>query len=213
MAGYAQRIIRPPRTLTEQEQTALLKAAGEHAWGFRDHVLLSVALGTGLREHELLALSVGDVFHDAGNPRRRFPLPAYKGKGRASAAGQPTPPPHQEAIVPDDAHYKLRKFYAWKRIRGEPLQAEAPLFLSRFNKRLSPRRFRSLFREWQTLAGFERTFTVHELRHTALTRLWQRTKDLRMVQRMARHSSAKTTEIYTHVNDDDFLAQMRKQPC
>ena len=52
-----------------------------------------------------------------------------------------------------------------------------------------------------------------ELRHTALTRLWQRTKDLRMVQRMARHSSAKTTEIYTHVNDDEFLAQMRKQPC
>lgn len=211
MAGYVDRISKPPRTLTDKEHLALLKAAGEHARGFRDHVLLSLALGTALREHELLALTVGDVYQVDGAPRRRFPLRQYKGSKRAPT--DRAPPPHQEAIVPDDAIYKLRKFFAWKRLQGEPLDPAAPLFLSRFNKRLSPRRFRSLFKEWQQRAGFDRFFTVHELRHTALTHLWRRTKDLKMVQKLARHSSARTTEIYTHVDDEDFLAEVRKQPC
>ncbi len=34
----------------------LLKVTGQHVDGFRDHVIFSVAMGTGLREHELLAL-------------------------------------------------------------------------------------------------------------------------------------------------------------
>ena len=54
MTAYAG-IHRPPRTMTDAEQALLLKATGEHARGFRDHVLFSMALGTGLRESELLA--------------------------------------------------------------------------------------------------------------------------------------------------------------
>jgi integrase len=57
MANYAD-AARTPRTLTEREQRALLKVTGEHRAGFRDHVLYAMALGTGLREHELIALSV-----------------------------------------------------------------------------------------------------------------------------------------------------------
>ena len=55
MANYADGA-RTPRTLTEREQRALLKVTGEHRAGFRDHVLYAMALGTGLREHELIAL-------------------------------------------------------------------------------------------------------------------------------------------------------------
>ena len=58
MANYADSAC-TPRTLTEREQRALLKVTGEHRAGFRDHVLYAMALGTGLREHELIALSVG----------------------------------------------------------------------------------------------------------------------------------------------------------
>jgi site-specific recombinase XerD len=57
MANYAD-ATRTPRTLTEREQRALLKVTGEHRAGFRDHVLYAMALGTGLREHEFIALSV-----------------------------------------------------------------------------------------------------------------------------------------------------------
>ena len=66
MTAYADAIAKPPRTLTELEQKLLLKTTGEHRDGYRDHVIISLALGTGLREHELLALDRGDVFDDDG---------------------------------------------------------------------------------------------------------------------------------------------------
>ena len=49
MTTYADAITKPPRTLTELEQKLLLKTTGEHRDGFRDHVIISLALGTGLR--------------------------------------------------------------------------------------------------------------------------------------------------------------------
>ena len=43
MAGYADSIRTPPRTLTEHEQKLLLKITGEHRGGFRDHVIIANA--------------------------------------------------------------------------------------------------------------------------------------------------------------------------
>ncbi len=60
MANYADST-RTPRTLTEREQRLLLKVTGAHRSGFRDHMLYAMALGTGLREHELIAVRL-DVF-------------------------------------------------------------------------------------------------------------------------------------------------------
>lgn len=76
MASYAE-TGRSPRTLTEREHKLLLEVTGEHRNGYWNHVLISLALGTGLREHELLALDCGDVFDDdgraSGNSRQRMP--------------------------------------------------------------------------------------------------------------------------------------------
>lgn len=69
MPAYAAAIPRPPRTLTEFEQATLLKVTGEHRDGFRDHVIFAMALATGLREHEIAALDVGDVLHEDGRAR------------------------------------------------------------------------------------------------------------------------------------------------
>ena len=78
MAAYADSIQKAPRTLTEREQKLLLKVTGEHRSGFRDHVIIATALGTGLRAHELLALEVGDVFDGDGRARRRVLNAAQK---------------------------------------------------------------------------------------------------------------------------------------
>jgi len=51
MAAFVTNIPTPPRVLTEAEQTALLKVTGEHRDGFRDHMIIALALGTGLRVH------------------------------------------------------------------------------------------------------------------------------------------------------------------
>ncbi|MBI2393258.1 MAG: hypothetical protein HYV09_26980 [Deltaproteobacteria bacterium] len=79
MTAYADAIAQPPRTELEQRLLLkMLKTTGEHRDGFRDHVLISLALGRGLREHELLALDCGDVFDEDGRARRRGALPVFK---------------------------------------------------------------------------------------------------------------------------------------
>lgn len=98
MPAYAAAIPRPPRTLTELEQATLLKVTGERRDGFRDHVIFAVALGTGLREHEIAALDVGDVLHEDGRVRRRIALRTFK---RSS-----TEPATQEVFIPYDAREK-----------------------------------------------------------------------------------------------------------
>ena len=60
-----------PQTLTEAEQQRLRRATAANP---RDHLVFSLALGTGLRLAELVGLDVGDVFFPDGAPRRRMRL-------------------------------------------------------------------------------------------------------------------------------------------
>ena len=89
MTAYADTISRPARTLTESEQRLLLKFTGQRLDGFRDHVIYSIALGAGLREHEILALDVGDVFDDSGHAKRRLALRVFKRASDDPAAKKP----------------------------------------------------------------------------------------------------------------------------
>lgn len=108
----------PPKTMTEIEQARLLKVTGEHLRGFRDHVLFSIALGTGLRESELLALNVGDVA-DGNRVKRRITLRVFK-----RCTESPAP---QEVFLPDNLVYKLKRYLTWKVNRGESTDTGAPI--------------------------------------------------------------------------------------
>jgi site-specific recombinase XerC len=203
--AYAAAIARPPRTLTDVEQARLLKVTGEHRGGFRDHVIFALALGTGLREHEIAALDVGDVLHEDGRVRRRIALRTFK---RSTSD-----PATQEVFLPDGVWYKLGKLVSWKRGNGESLDAATPLFVSRRGKRIATRTLRYLFRLWQERAGFDRAFSFHALRHSALTNAYRSTRDIRLVQRLARHKSLDTTTIYAAPTDEDILRAVRDLPC
>lgn len=205
MTAYADAVARPPRTLTELEQKLLLRVTGEHRDGFRDHVLISLALGTGLREHELLALDLGDVFDADWRAKRRVALRVFK-----RSADEPAV---QEVVLPDLVRAKLEKLRAWKKREGESLAPDAPLFVSRLGRRLSARQLRENFATWQRRAGFERRLSFHALRHTACSTLYRRTKDIRLTQRFARHKSILTTSIYAHPSDEDMVRAVRELPC
>ena len=208
MSAYIDSIRRAPRTLTETEQRLLLKTTGQHRGGFRDHVIYSMALGTALREHEILALNVGDVFDivdGKSKSRRRVQLLVFKSSN--------DDPDAQEIILPDALRAKLDKFHGWKKRAGQSVAPEAPLFMSRRKRRLSQRQVRHAFHVWQERAGFQRRLCFHTLRHTACSNLYRRTLDIRLTQRFARHKSIITTSIYAHPSDDELMRSVRDLPC
>ncbi|MFP2958474.1 tyrosine recombinase XerC [Myxococcus sp. 1LA] len=205
MTAYADTISRPARTLTESEQRLLLKVTGQHVDGFRDHCIYSLAMGTGLREHEILALDVGDVFDDAGRAKRRVALRVFKRSAKDSAP--------QEVLLPDVVRAKLEKLLAARKRAGETVMPSTPIFVSRLGRRLSARQLRHAFGVWQERAGFDRRFNFHCLRHSACTAVYRASRDLRLTQRFARHKSVVTTSIYTHPSDEELLRSVQGLVC
>lgn len=194
MSTFISTIKTAPKTLALVEQKQLLQATGQYKSTFRDHVLFSLALGTGLREHEIAALTVGDIFN-ADGARKRVQLRVFKRSNKDEAT--------QDIILSESLRKKLQRFYAWKKEEGESVELMAPLFVSRKKNALSTRQIRRLFVEWQEKAGFDQRFPFHALRHTACTAMYRATKDIRLTQRFARHKSIHYTERYTHSSDEE----------
>jgi integrase len=71
-----------PTTLTSDEQRLILRATAANP---RDHVIFSLALGTGLRLAEIVGLDVGDVFAPVGTPRVRVRVRKEIAKGGRDA--------------------------------------------------------------------------------------------------------------------------------
>ena len=215
---YASNAVRAPRALSAAEQKKVLKVSGEHVAGFRDHMILSLALGTGLRELEISALNVGDVARGPSEIRSRIQLTTFARKGRVRPGGAAAAV-DQRVFVPKIVRLKLRKFLAWKKREGEAVGKDAALFWAPLGGhdvanggRISTRTIRYLFLQWQKRAGFERIFTFHELRHTALTNLYKATKDVLLVQQQARHASVTTTQMYSHVSEEDIRRAVDDMP-
>jgi integrase/recombinase XerC len=195
----------PPRTLTTSERNDLLKITSEHKDGFRDHLIFSTALGTALREHEILALNLGDVYDQRGKAKTRIRLRVFKRSNME--------PDAQEVFVPDSLRYKFEKFWRMRKAAGADMQPNAPLFVSREGHRLSCRQARHAFAVWQDRAGFSRRFRFHHLRHTSLTTLYRQTRDILLVKRQARHASITSTTIYAAPSDEDVQAAVHNLPC
>ena len=56
-------------------------------------------------------------------------------------------------------------------------------------------------------------YSVHKLRHTAATLMYQYGEvDIRALQELLGHESIATTEIYTHVSNDQVRNAVEKNP-
>ena len=198
MSQYADAVYRPIETLTAREQAALLRVTGEHVAGYRDHCLLALALATGLRESELLALDVGDLRDADGRMRARVKLRVYKRSCRD--------PRIQVVLLSVGIRRKLARLLA---LRGA-VDSTAPVFVSRRRRRLSARQVRRTFAVWQVRAGFERHLRFHALRHSAISSVYRATRDLRLAQRFARQSSILSTAIYAHPTEEDLVRAVER---
>jgi integrase/recombinase XerC len=189
-----------PTTLTTGEQRLILRATAGH---LRDHLIFSLALGTGLRLAEIVGLDVGDVFAPDGTPRVRVRVRREVAKGGRAA----------DVFLPDRLVAKLKRFWRWKRERGEDVSPAAPLFANQSGRRISKRRVQHAWTAWQGRAGFDRLYLFHCTRHTAVTNVYRASRDLFLVQRFARHVSPLTTTVYTHASDQEMAGRVRGLDC
>jgi len=189
-----------PQTMTRKEQGNLLRASQAQP---RDHLILSLALGTGLRLAEIVGLNLGDVYFPNGDPRSRIRLRQEIAKGGRAA----------DVFLPDALSPKLDRFWIYKLQSGEGLGAADPLFCNQAGRRISKRRVQILFQQWQRRASFHRLYSFHCLRHSAVTNVYRASRDLFLAQRFARHVSPLTTTVYTHPSDEELQLTIRGIPC
>jgi integrase/recombinase XerC len=187
-----------PMTLSKEEQSRLLEVVARQG-NRRDLALLTLALGTGLRLRELVGLNVGDVATKSGEVAWKVHLPKGITKGRRGGV----------AFLSEKVRSALEDHLASKRAIGERMDETAPIFRSCKGRRLGIRRVQTIFAHWQRVAGFERIYNFHTLRHTAITNVYRATKDLFLTQRFARHANPITTVAYTHPSDEELYEAIR----
>ena len=88
------------------------------------------------------------------------------------------------------------------------------LFLSERRERISRRTVQYIVDKELKIAGFDTSkFSVHKLRHTAATLMYQYGNvDIRALQELLGHESISTTEIYTHVDNSQVRNAVESNP-
>jgi integrase/recombinase XerD len=174
-----------PRTLSPGEAERLIDAArGTTPRALRDHALVELLYGAGLRVGEAVSLTKADV-----DLQSRFVRCIGKG--------------NKERVVPIGraAVEALRRYLS----RGRPfldVRHRPELFLNARGGALTRAGAFLILRRLAAKAGLEpERVHPHLLRHSFATHLLEGGADLRSVQEMLGHADLSTTEIYTHVSD------------
>lgn len=90
--------------------------------------------------------------------------------------------------------------------------SEKALFLSERGSRISKRQVSTLVKKYNKLSEIHKNITAHKLRHTLATLLFQNGEDIRVIQDILGHESISTTEIYTHVNNEQVRIALKNNP-
>lgn len=159
----------------------------------RDKSILELLYATGARASEVAGLSLKDINLTVGYVR-------CFGKGR------------KERIVPLGrmAGETLKNYLS--ELRPLLLKTHSPdtLFLSRTGHGLDRIDLWRIVKKYALRAGMPKGLTVHTLRHCFATHLLSGGVDLRTLQEMLGHADIKTTQIYTHVDQDRLRAIHKK---
>lgn len=181
---------RLPRVLNEAAAAQLLDVARTRAHTaveVRDWAALEVIYAGGLRIAETVGLDLSDL-----DPARRTVRVLGKGnKERTVPLGAPAVAAVQQ----------------WLTRRPELATDDSgqALFLGVRGGRLDPRTLRASLHRLTAAAGV-RDLAPHGLRHSAATHLLSGGADLRTVQEILGHTSAATTQRYTHVTPERLRA-------
>lgn len=171
-----------PKYLTLDEAKKLLSVIdGKNKE--RDFAMITLFLNCGMRLAELVSMDYSDIKSDGtlvitgkGNKERTIYL--------------------NQACVDAIADYM--------KVRPNDGVKDRALFLSGRNQRINPRTVEITVQKYLEKAGLGgRGLSVHKLRHTAATLMYQHGNvDVLVLKEILGHENLSTTEIYTHIQND-----------
>lgn len=194
---------RMPKYLSlEQSQKLLQVSDDENNRNYkRDFAITTLFLNCGLRLSELVGININDIDFDENKM-------TVIGKGNK-----------ERVIYLNKSCINAIKDYLSSRpapslIKRDSKSSEKALFLSEQKKRISNRTVQFIINKELKLAGLDsKKLSVHKLRHTAATLMYQYGNvDIRALQELLGHQSISTTEIYTHVSNEQVRNAIERNP-
>jgi integrase/recombinase XerD len=165
----------------------------EDPYYLRDKALLELLYATGARVSEVAGLKIKDVNFTVGYVR-------CFGKGS------------KERIVPlgKTAANVIEQYLSDLRPKLTKPFSPENLFLSRTGRAMDRINLWRIVKKYALRAGMSKNLTVHTLRHCFATHLLSGGMDLRYLQEILGHADIRTTQIYTHV-DNERLRSVHKK--
>ncbi len=174
---------------TDEEKEEILR--------LRDNAILQTLFATGLRVSELCSLKKDQI----NFKRNEFTVRGKGDKLRLIFLSSEA----NEALL---KYLKKRKdnskflFIAHKQV-GIAVEKEIASF-GQNAAGLTPRSIQRIIKKYALIAGIMKKISPHTLRHSFATDLLQNGADIRSVQSMLGHASITTTQIYTHITNQQL---------
>ena len=194
---------RLPRYLTLEDSEKLLSLTysdDSNENKERDFAIITLFLNCGLRLSELVGINISDIKFDdqkmtvigKGNKERSIYL-------------------NKACIDAINAYLDVRPKEGVKKDKKD---SDKALFLSSYKQRISKRTVENIVSKELARAGLDTTkYSTHKLRHTAATLMYKYGEvDIRALQELLGHQSISTTEIYTHVDNDQVRTAVESNP-
>ena len=191
------RSVRPPRGMKGFKKMHLNESeAGEllshlKAKSLRDYAIVNLILRTGLRTIEVIRADIGDIKHKRGRRILKVWGKGFDDKDNFVILGDATWNPIQEYL---NSRGKVKK--------------DEPLFITdgkgHRGARMSTRSVQYVCKEAMKAIGLEgHEYSAHSLRHTTAVLILKNGGDWQDVQRVLRHASPSTSQIYTATIEEE----------
>ena len=189
--------LRQPVYLTLSETERLLETISKEPNDFlraRDMAIVFTFLTTGMRLSELVSIDLSDVNKDS-----------FKIIGKGNK---------ERTVYLTKNCQDLINNYIIKRTEYLKDDSINALFVSTRKKRISNRTVQATIDKYLEKAGFDtKIYSTHKLRHTAATLMYKYGNvDIRALKDILGHASVSTTQIYTHLDDEDLKDAVNKNP-
>lgn len=178
----------------------------------RDYCIIVFFLNCGMRLSELCGIKLKDIRNTRSSDGGEVYTLKVLGKGskeRIIYLNQACVDAYLDYLAPDITDPDIRTARGCRDMSAPTDK----LFLSRRRTGISNRRVQQIVEECFKSCGLDNMgLSVHKLRHTAATLMYQNGVDVRVLKDVLGHENLNTTQIYTHLSDKQMEQAMQKNP-